>query len=158
MDYAWIVQGFSLDFAAAEVLCAACGGTVCDSKGGGFCVYLGVGRGSSIILHEIWRKYDGFEWFQHERCMVSIGVHYELCMGLCKDSVRIMHECWIDVAWIVLGYCMDSVWSLQGLCMDVEVLHVFCMHLVILLMNVGWNFERFVHRSWMDYAWLLHTF
>ena len=27
----WIVQGFCLDFAAAEVLCAACGGTVCDS-------------------------------------------------------------------------------------------------------------------------------
>ena len=53
MDYAWIVQGFSLDFAAAEVLCAACGGTVCDSRGGGFCVYLGVGRGSSILLHEI---------------------------------------------------------------------------------------------------------
>ena len=31
MDNAWIVQGLCMDFAAAEVLCAACGGKVCDS-------------------------------------------------------------------------------------------------------------------------------
>ena len=92
------VPGCLCDFCAAEVLCAACGGKVCDSSGGGFCDYCWVGRlltKAPSLLHGL--------------CMICAWILHGFCMYL--------HGLCMDFAWILDAFCMDVVRNVHGRCM-----------------------------------------